>query len=253
MTNEIQVFKYHDKPVRTVEKDGETWFIARDVCDALEIVNITRALNPLDNDEKSSFHIMKETSKLGGNPNFSIISFAGLYKLIFNSRKPEAKKFTRWVTHEVLPSIHKKGYYAVPVIQTRVDALEKENALLRGKVSEMIEQIDSMRSFTMLGQAFTLMQGLLTTTEVAKVFAQRGKKIGQNRLFAWARENGLMCKRKGRQWNQPTQKAIEQGFLNISVGLGYKGVSLWTPKGIQLFADFLAKQEYPLLVLIDAN
>ena len=111
MANELQVFKYHDKPVRTVEKNGETWFVAKDVCDVLGIGNITMALKSLDNDEKNSFTNSEGNQNRRGNPNMAIVNEPGLYKLIFKSRKTEAKNFTRWVTHEVLPAIRRHGMY----------------------------------------------------------------------------------------------------------------------------------------------
>ena len=102
--NALQVFSYKEKEVRTVERDGEIWFIAADVCDVLEIQNTTQAIQNLDEDERSMYYIGRQ-----GEAN--IINEAGLYKLILRSNKPEAKEFTRWVTHDVLPSIRKTGSY----------------------------------------------------------------------------------------------------------------------------------------------
>lgn len=113
MEKALQVFSYNDKQVRTTEIYGEIWFVAKDICDALELTNPTEALKALDEDERSSLRITEGTSPKGGNPNMNIISEPGLYKLTFNSRKPEAKAFTRWVTHEVLPTIRRTGSYSI--------------------------------------------------------------------------------------------------------------------------------------------
>ena len=113
MTSEIKLFNYGDNAVRTIEKDGEVWFVAKDVCDILELKNPSDALKSLDNDERSSLRISEGTSPKGGNPNFNVISEAGLYKLAFRSNKPIAKDFTRWVTHEVIPAIFRTGSYSV--------------------------------------------------------------------------------------------------------------------------------------------
>lgn len=86
--------------------DGEIWFVAKDVCDALELKNHRTSLASLDDDEKNTVHIVDGTP---GNPNVSIINESGLYSLVLRSRKPEAKKFKKWVTSEVLPSIRKHG------------------------------------------------------------------------------------------------------------------------------------------------
>ena len=107
--NALQVFKYKAQNVRTTEIDGEIWFVAKDVADILEIQNIRQNLDTLDEDEKGVY----KTYTLGGKQDMTIVSEAGLYKLTFNSRKPEAKNFIRWVTHEVLPSIRKTGSYSV--------------------------------------------------------------------------------------------------------------------------------------------
>ena len=113
MDSQLQVFDYHGSAVRTVEKDGEIWFVAKDVCDVLELTNPTEALKALDDDEKSSLRITEGTSPRGGNPNMNIINEGGVYSLVFRSNKPEAKAFSRWVRHEVLPQLRKTGKFSV--------------------------------------------------------------------------------------------------------------------------------------------
>lgn len=106
--NELQIFKNNEfGEIRTVTKNNEPWFIATDVCSALDISNTSQALTRLDDDEKNTI-ILNEGI---GNPNKSIVSEYGLYNLILASRKKEAKKFKRWITHEVIPTIRKHGAY----------------------------------------------------------------------------------------------------------------------------------------------
>lgn len=105
--------------VRVVMREGEPWFVAKDVCDCLELENYKTSVALLDDDEKG-VHSMDTP---GGAQNHSIISESGLYSLILRSRKPEAKEFKRWVTHEVLPSIRKTGQYSVAVPKTLPEAL----------------------------------------------------------------------------------------------------------------------------------
>ena len=105
---DLSVFAFDTRAVRVVIRDGEPWFVAADVCAVLEIQNVTQALSRLDEDEKAMFNI----GLSGGATN--CINEPGLYTLVLGSRKPEAKRFKRWVTHEVLPSIRKTGAYAVP-------------------------------------------------------------------------------------------------------------------------------------------
>lgn len=113
--SEIQLFNYDTSEIRTVYRDGEIWFVAKDVCDILELTNPTEAIKSLDDDEKMTLRISDgHSGQRGGAQFLNIISEPGLYKLIFRSNKPEAKAFSRWVTHEVLPSIRKTGKYESP-------------------------------------------------------------------------------------------------------------------------------------------
>ena len=105
--NEMQVFKYKDNEVRTVEQGGEVWWVLADVCRVLALSEPHRVAHRLDEDEKGRTQI----TTLGGDQKMTIISESGLYKVILRSDKPEAKKFTRWVTHEVLPTIRRTGGY----------------------------------------------------------------------------------------------------------------------------------------------
>lgn len=111
--NELQVFNYGDFPVRTVLKDGDPWWVLGDVCRVLDLGSPHKVAERLDPDEKGRNLIPTP----GGNQNMAIISEPGLYKVILQSRKPEAKDFSRWVTHEVLPAIRKTGMYGEPAAQ----------------------------------------------------------------------------------------------------------------------------------------
>ncbi len=111
MTHEVTQFSFEDRPVRTLTDElGEVWFVAKDVCDILDLTNPTESLKALDDDELTS-----EKLRSGGQAReMNFISESGLYTLIIRSNKPQAKPFRRWVTHDVLPSIRKTGSYAIP-------------------------------------------------------------------------------------------------------------------------------------------
>lgn len=112
MTNNIIPFTYNQKQVRIVTgPDGEPWWVASDVCGVLDINNPREALRKLDDDEKNTVTF---SDGIPGNPNMNVVNEPGLYTLIIRSNKPEAKKFKRWITHEVLPSIRKSGTYSAP-------------------------------------------------------------------------------------------------------------------------------------------
>lgn len=114
MSNQSPVeFNFVSNTLRVVMRDGEPWFVAADVCAALSIGNTTGALRRLDDDEQALDSI--EGIQSGpGNPNVNVVNESGLYSLILGSRKPEAKKFKKWVTSEVLPEIRKTGRYTAP-------------------------------------------------------------------------------------------------------------------------------------------
>ncbi|PID59334.1 hypothetical protein CSB45_00945 [candidate division KSB3 bacterium] len=105
--NAVVPFQFNDQQVRTVVRDGAPWFVAKDVCGVLEINNSRKAVSGLDDDEKG----VTKSDTPGGEQELSVLSESGLYTLIVRSNKPQAKPFRRWVTHEVLPSIRKNGFY----------------------------------------------------------------------------------------------------------------------------------------------
>ena len=219
-----RTFLYKDgQQVRTVEIDGDIWFVAKDVCDVLEIGNPTEALKPLDDDERGSLRISEGTSKLGGNPNMNIISEAGLYTLLIRSNKEQARPFRRWVTHEVVPSIRKHGAYMTP--QTIEDMLADPDMAIRMfqelkaeriKVKALQEQSEKDRPKVIFAEAVDASKNSILIGELAKVLRQNGINIGQNRLFAWLRNNGYLCK-FGERYNSPTQSSMDSGFFEVKV------------------------------------
>ena len=120
MDNKIQAFDFNERAVRCIMKDGEPWWVAKDVCDVLELSNPTMALEGLDEDERAKF-------RLGRQGEANIINESGLYTLILRSNKPEARSFRRWVTHEVLPTLRKTGHYSIDENLMRLIKLSRGN------------------------------------------------------------------------------------------------------------------------------
>lgn len=149
--NKIDTFYFNEanRNLRVVRQqggeDGEPWFVAKDVCEVLGITNVTKALYGLDDDEKDFFTISKVNH---GTPKRVIINESGLYSLILRSRKPEAKRFKKWVTSEVLPSIRKNGGYVSPsATPSQLDILEGQlNALrhLEERTREQEQRIEEV-------------------------------------------------------------------------------------------------------------
>ena len=144
--NDLQVFAFGDRMVRTIVKDGEPLWIAKDVCEVLGISNSRDAVSGLDDDELVSVI----TTSGGQNREFNAVTESGLYNLIFRSRKPEARAFRRWVTHDVLPSIRKTGMYAVMPLEKRISELIERN---RAELNEKtINDIVAMTARVLCGK-----------------------------------------------------------------------------------------------------
>lgn len=208
--NELQVFKNEEfGEIRTVEQGGDTWFIANDVCRALELDNSRQALSRLDEDEKD----VTLNDTLGGMQTMAIINESGLYSLVLSSRKPEAKAFKRWITHEVLPAIRRTGSYsnqptggkllAMAVLEAQKLLEAKDEEIARMKPKEIFaDSVASSHSTILIG-------------ELAKILKANGYETGQKRLFETLRQDGFLIKRKGSDYNMPTQKAMELGLFEI--------------------------------------
>lgn len=178
MSNIIQFNYNSSKQVRIVEKNSEPWFVAKDVCDVLEISNGRDAVSRLDIDEKDAVGI---TDAIGRDQQMTIISESGVYALIFSSRKPGAEHFKRWVRKEVIPSIRKRGAYMTPETVEQVlsdpDTIIRLATELKQERQRRLELEPKVESYDILMDA----SGCLTMDEVAKILDIKG--IGRNNLF----------------------------------------------------------------------
>ncbi len=221
MNNEIQQFDFRGASLRTLtDKAGEPWFVAKDVCDILELGNTTNALRALDEDEKTNFTNCNVAQNGGRAP--LIISEPGLYKLIMRSRKPEAKEFQRWVTHEVLPQIRKTGGY-IPTTDADDDMTILAKAVMIGqrtmeaqkrKIAEQQTRIVELEPKARFADAVAASDGTCLVGELAKMLRQNGMDIGQNRLFRLLQADGYLGK-SGSNRNVPTQRAMDLGLFRI--------------------------------------
>lgn len=210
MNNEIQKFDFKGAPLRTLtDEAGESWFVAKDVCDILEISNPSDALKRLDDDERSRVN-------LGRQGETNIVNEAGLYVLVLGSRKPEAHEFQRWVTHEVLPSIRKHGGYMAG--QERMTPEQMALASMRwlqSKVDEQAKQLKAQEGKVLFANAVETARTSILVGDFAKILKSNGIDIGSRRLFAWLREHGWLIKAKGSSWNMPTQKAMDLHLFEV--------------------------------------
>lgn len=200
--------------IRVIEIDGEPWFVAVDVCKCLEIGNARQAITRLDDDEKST------VISNDGHP-LNIVSESGVYSLVLGSRKPEAKAFKRWITHEVIPTIRKHGAYmtdeALKKALTSPDfliQLATELKTEKEKNQQLETQIEADKPKTIFADAVSVSKNSILIGDLAKLIRQNGYEIGQQRLFRWMRENNYLIK-NGSSYNMPTQYSMERGWFEV--------------------------------------
>jgi anti-repressor protein len=205
--NQLQKFMYSNQEVRSTVIDGEPWFVAKDVCSVLEISKYRDALSRLEEDERGS--VLVDT--LGGSQEMGAVNEYGLYSIIMMSRKPEAKQFKRWITHEVIPSIRQTGMYGVPT--NLPDALRLAAEIEEKRV--LLEQkIEADKPKTLFADAVSTSNDSILVGQLATILKQNGVNIGQTRLFQWLREEGYLCK-SGERRNLPTQKGMELKLFEL--------------------------------------
>lgn len=217
--NEITIFNNEEfGTIRAIERDGEPWFLGKDVADILGYSNSRKALSDhVDEEDKNTVTIRDGIS---GNPNKTIINESGVYALIFGSKLPKAKEFKRWVTSEVLPSIRKKGIYMTD--SKAYDLLNNENSLadLLLQAGEQLKQkniiIEEMRPKAIFADAVSASNQTILVGELAKILRQNGiVGMGQNRLFEILRNRGYLIKGNRLDKNMPTQRSLEMGLFEI--------------------------------------
>lgn len=231
--NELQVFKNQEfGSVRTLTINDEPWFVGKDVAEILGYSNPRDAISKhVDSEDKNSVAIRDGITR--GNPNQTVINESGLYSLVLSSKLPSAKKFKRWVTSEVLPALRKTGQYQVKELsgsELMARALIEAQNVLAAK-DKVIEE---MKPKVVFADAVATSHTSILVGELAKILKQNGIDMGQKRLFAWLRENGFLIKRKGTDYNMPTQKAMDLGLFEIKEGSYVNGsgvnITTKTPK-----------------------
>lgn len=217
----LQVFKNEQfGEVRVMEHNGEPWFVGKDIAEILGYERSTKAVaDHVDPEDRDAVPIQDSIGRMQNTP---IINESGLYSLILSSKLSAAKKFKRWVTSEVLPSIRKHGTYMTPekieevllnpdTIISLAQELKDERAL-RNRLQDKIEKD---RPKTIFADAVAASKTSILVGDLAKLIKQNGVDTGQKRLFQWLRENGYLIKRKGADWNMPTQRAMDKGLFEV--------------------------------------
>lgn len=218
--NQLKIFENKEfGQIRTIEIDDEPWFVGKDVADVLGYERPTKAImDHVDDDDRRG-------SSIGTSDqlrNMVVINESGVYSLIFGSKLPTAKRFKHWVTSEVLPTIRKHGAYATaPTIDKILSDPDYGIKLLqslkeeRERCAALETKIKEMRPKEIFTDAVSASSTSILIGDLAKLIKQNGQNIGQKRLFQWLRDNGYLIKRKGADYNSPTQKAMDLGLFEI--------------------------------------
>jgi anti-repressor protein len=211
---QLQVFNFSGKEVRVIMHDGQPWWVAKDVCTAIDVDQTqTRRL---DEDEKG----LRSIQTLGGDQVMLTVNEPGLYSLILGSRKPEAKPFKRWITHDVLPAIRRTGMYAADELLENPDLLIQAATKLkeeRAARRALEAKVEEDRPKVVFAEALEVSKDSVLIADLAKILKQNGINIGEIRLFKELRERGYLIK-SGSEYNMPTQRSMELQIMEIKVG-----------------------------------
>jgi anti-repressor protein len=212
----VRVFNYEQLPVRTVTIEGEPWFVAKDVCDVLEIRNPSSTLGLLDDDEKMTLHSMESHSGQRGGAQFqTVVSESGLYSLILRSRKPEAKRFKRWITREVIPALRKTGTYqlipqANPSAQNQYTLAEVLSLALQSELERqrLSGQLAKLLPKARLYDRVAGSEDTFSLGETAKLLKFGG--YGRNNLIHFLRAEGILMTN-----NIAVQRYVDRGYFCV--------------------------------------
>lgn len=260
MNNEIQLFHNDDfGDVRTIIIDGEPWFVAKDVAVALGYVKPRNAV---------SMHVEPEDKKdaliqgpLGGRQTMTILNESGVYSLILSSKLPSAKQFKRWVTSEILPSIHKTGGYRVDDASYLIDKFfpmisEPQRLFLHSALTEietLNAQIEENRPKVEFADQVASTDALITIGTMAKVASDKGIAMGQNRLFQFLRDMHILIDSEDKRKNLPYQEYLDRGYFKVREKAFHKRNGIYEPyfqtmvtgKGQLYIIKRLRKDYYP--------
>lgn len=209
--SELKIFNNEEfGKIRTVTIDNEPWFVGKDVAVILGYSNPQKALRDHVDEEDRT---LNDSFTVNGTKGI-LINESGLYGLILSSKLPNAKKFKHWVTAEVLPVLRKTGRYNLQQPQGKeliaLAVLEAQKT-----IEEQTAQIEEMKPKAIFADAVATSHTSILIGDLAKILKQNGVETGQKRLFEWLRENGYLSKRKGTEWNSPTQKSMNLGLFEV--------------------------------------
>lgn len=261
--NYLQLFNFEGKKVRTLKVNDEPYFVGKDVATILGYSDTNQAIrNHVDDEDK----LTRKFNGSGQNRSMTIINESGLYSLILSSKMPNAKRFKRWVTSEVLPAIRKHGAYMTDekafdvvnnkngladLLQQAADQLRQKDikiAETESKNKKLQEKIDKDADDVVFAKAIRYSHHAISVKELAEILTQNGFQIGQNQLFELLRKTKYLSKQKS-AWNLPMGSKIKAGYFRIKHGIAHATgraytQTLVTPKGQKHIINKALKGEF---------
>lgn len=267
----LSVYQFDNRDMRTfTDESGTVWFVGKDVAKILGYQNLSKAVaDHVDDDDKLNNVSLSSLGQRGG----WLINESGLYSLVLSSKLPSARKFKHWVTSEVLPSIRQHGAYMTPATieqtlnnpdfiiqlatqlkdaQQRVEVVESENQVQKQQIEAQEQQLIEQEPKVVFANAVSASKHNILVGELAKTLRSNGVDIGTHRLFEYLRQHGYLIKRKGHEWNAPTQKSLELELMvrierTVVEGNSTKCAftTLITPKGQIYFVNHFLKRRDP--------
>lgn len=235
MNEIVKVFNSEEfGSVRTITHNGDVWFSAADVCRILDISNPSQALTRLDADEKFTTIISNEGA-ITGESSMSFVSESGLYSLVLGSRKPNAREFKRWITHDIIPTIRKTGGYIanedlfintyLPNVDDNVKALFKLNLQAINQLNQIVDnqratitsqqkKIEEDKPKVEFADHVADTSDCIDIGTLSKIAKKENIPIGRNRLFEWLRKKDFLMS-KGKHKNEPYQRYIDNGWFIV--------------------------------------
>lgn len=208
VTNNLQEFNFKGNNVRTIEIDGNPYFVGNDVTQILGYSNYRKATSEHVDDEDK---LRTQIGDGGQSRTVTIINESGLYSLILSSKLPTAKEFKRWVTSEVLPSIRETGQYQ----QASAYDIPGSYGQALQLAADQQKQLELQKPKVIFADAVTTSSTSILVREMAKILKQNGIDMGEKRLFNWLRTQGYLISKKGNDYNTPTQKSMELRLFEI--------------------------------------
>ncbi|MFD1066645.1 phage antirepressor [Oceanobacillus locisalsi] len=223
---------FEDQNLIIVTNGENHEFLLRDLCNILELGQTSAVKRRLDDDVISNHPIQ---DSLGRTQTATFVNEDGLYDVILDSRKKEAKQFRKWITSEVIPSIRKTGGYiqqdrAIDFVNSWLPQLDdnskhavastlEQNKHLVNENKQLVTTIETQKPKVVFADAYEVSEDSITIKEMANLLKQKGLDTGEKRLYIWLRENGYVCKKVGGMYNLPTQRSLDLGILEIKKGV----------------------------------